>query len=93
MGNSGSVLTEDDLNEMKRCSGLPSQTIQSLYRRFLRLDADNSGTLSFSELLSIPELAMNPLVPRILAVLDSSHSKEVNFREFIQAIKVLTPHA
>ena len=44
------------------------EQIISLYKRFQRLDKDGSGTLSQQELMSIPEFAMNPLAPRMVAV-------------------------
>ena len=35
-------------------------------RRFKKLDADGSGSLSWEELMDIPELGQNPLVQRVV---------------------------
>jgi len=74
--------------------------IEQLYRRFERLDRDRSGSLSAEKLLGIPEFAMNPLGPRILAVLMEQHStisqitsKEITFPTFIRFLSVFHPSA
>ena len=38
-------------------------------RRFKKLDADGSGSLSWEELMDIPELGQNPLVQRVVGKL------------------------
>jgi serine/threonine-protein phosphatase 2B regulatory subunit len=64
--------------------------IDRLYRRFQRLDRNDSGTISVSEFMSIPELAMNPLSPRIISVIVGSSLRvdEITFRDFIGALSV-----
>eukprot|EP00871_Galdieria_phlegrea_P002574 jgi/Galph1/3317/GphlegSOOS_G1979.1 len=52
-----------------------SKEIKRLYKRFQKLDRNTSGTIESEELYMIPELAMNPLAPRIVTVFDG-----VNFR-------------
>ena len=37
--------------------------------RFKKLDADGSGSLSWEELMDIPELGQNPLVQRVVGKL------------------------
>ena len=90
MGSSQSTaLSEDDLTEMKALTGgLSTAAITALYSRFRRLDVDDSGTISYEEFLQIPELAMNPLAPRILAAMDINKTKEINFREFLTTMRI-----
>ena len=39
------------------------------FRRFKKLDLDNSGSLSVDEFMSLPELQQNPLVQRVIGEL------------------------
>lgn len=49
--------------------------IARLYMRFTRLDRDASGGLSTDELLTIPELAMNPLANRIILIFQENQRR------------------
>ena len=71
------------------------QEITRLYKRFKTLDKDKKGYLTQHELLSIPELAMNPLANRILAVFDSNsgHMKGGEFLTFTDFLKCLSAFA
>lgn len=64
--------------------------LRKLFRKFKKLDTDQSGSLSVSEFLAVPELEHNPLVRRIISVVDSDHNGEVDFEEFVAALSVLT---
>lgn len=44
--------------------------IKSLYRRFRRLDRKGRGTLSVDDLAMIPEVIMNPLYKRLIAMFE-----------------------
>ncbi|KAI9103247.1 hypothetical protein DFS34DRAFT_642104 [Phlyctochytrium arcticum] len=71
-----------------------SEVAQStLYTRFKHLDKDNSGSISIEEMTAIPELAMNPLSKRVVAVFDSDGRNEVNFRQFVAALSVFGKQA
>ena len=48
--------------------------LQRLYQRFQHLDRNKNGTISADELNSIPELCMNPLSQRIIAILSQEGS-------------------
>lgn len=74
--------------------------IDSLYRRFVRLDKDDSGAISMAEFMAIPELAMNPLSKRIVDILTvdgteagRAPSGEVSFTDFVRALSVFHPNA
>ena len=51
----GGMATNFDADEIKR-----------LGKRFKKLDLDNSGSLSVDEFMSLPELQQNPLVQRVI---------------------------
>lgn len=38
----------------------------------------------------IPELAMNPLVERVIAIFDTNKDESINFKEFIQALAIFS---
>ena len=57
--------------------------ITRLYKRFLKLDKDGSGSLERDEFLAIPQIASNPLAQRLLAVFDNDGSGDVDFKEFL----------
>lgn len=87
MGANTSALLSEEIEEIARQSSLSQPEVKRLYRRFQKLDRNQSGTLEADELMMIPELAMNPLVPRIVAVFDS-----VNFRQFVNNLGVFGPN-
>ena len=54
--------------------------IKRLSRRFKRLDLNKNGSLSIDEFMSIPELTQNPLVRRVIDILDTDRNGEVDFQ-------------
>ena len=68
------------------------------------MDKDGSGTLEPEEFFDIPgefgcycwfsvELAQNPLVKRVIAVLDKNKDGNISFLEFVQGLNSLSSHA
>lgn len=86
MGANTSALLSEEIDEISRQADLPRLEVKRLYKRFQKLDRTQSGTLDADELLMIPELSMNPLHPRLLAVF-----KNVNFHEFVNNIAAFSP--
>ncbi|KAJ3610928.1 hypothetical protein NHX12_023018 [Muraenolepis orangiensis] len=58
----------------------------SHWKRFKKLDLDNSGSLSVEEFMSLPELQQNPLVQRVIDIFDTDGNGEVDFKEFIEGV-------
>lgn len=58
-----------------------------MYKRFTRLDHDKNGVLSVDEFKSIPALAANPLLTRLIAIFDVNHGM---FLLFISLIFLIT---
>lgn len=67
--------------------------LQKLYKNFSKIDRDKSGTLEPSEFFEIPELANNPLVKRVIAVLDRNNDGNISFLEFVQGLNSLSAGA
>ncbi|KAL6042124.1 Calcineurin subunit B type 1 [Balamuthia mandrillaris] len=71
-----------------------AQEINRLYHRFTKLDKSSSGFISTDEFLSLPELAMNPLNPRVIALFQQEKGEDkVNFKDFVQVLAVFSPKA
>jgi calcineurin B family protein 1 len=64
MGNSNSLklsLQPEEIKAIEDDTGFTLGQISRLHSRFIKLDQENKGYLERDDLLSIPELAINPL--------------------------------
>ena len=61
-----------------------------MYKRFIKLDKDGSGTLEKEEFLTLPQISANPLSHRLLAVFDNDGSGDVDFKEFITGLSIFS---
>jgi len=94
MGASYSTdLRKEELEEFEASSHFTQKEIKRLYKRFKNLDADDSGTITAGDFSSIPELAMNPLLPRITAVFGIKGDDHVNFKQFVTVLSAVSPSA
>ena len=57
-----------------------------LYKRFRRLDRGGRGTISLDDLTMIPEIAMNPLSPRLAVLFERDAEDRINFKSFVTAL-------
>ncbi|KAL5463662.1 hypothetical protein EMCRGX_G032578 [Ephydatia muelleri] len=60
--------------------------IRRLSKSFKKLDMNQNGSLSVEEFMAIPELQQNPLVRRVIDILDTDRNGEVDFQEFIHGV-------
>ncbi|KAJ3097422.1 Calcineurin subunit B type 2 [Phlyctochytrium bullatum] len=88
MGTGSSTLQEPELEHLMGLTNFSSHQIIRLYARFKQLDKSRSGSIRTEDMLAIPELAMNPLANRIVAVMDVDGRNEINFKQFIQSLSV-----
>ncbi|RKO85489.1 calcineurin subunit B [Blyttiomyces helicus] len=93
MGLESSRLQPEEIEEMRAISTFSEAQIKTLYRRFKHLDKDNTGSIAVDDMQGIPELAMNPLSRRIVAVFDADGRGEVSFRQFVAALSVFSRDA
>ncbi|KAJ3113581.1 Calcineurin subunit B type 2 [Physocladia obscura] len=97
--NGSALLTNDEIHDLQQQTGLPPASIQRLYARFRQLDRSKAGSITPSEMNSIPEFAMNPLAIRIIAVFfkNSSNGADdenvVSFTQFLQCMAVFSRSA
>lgn len=84
-------LSAAELQSIKKSTALTEAQILRLHHRFVKLDVRRQGTISKEDLEEIPGLAANPLVQRVLAVMDGNRDGRVTFSELAQALAVLSP--
>lgn len=73
----------------EHCGGkFNSREIQCLYKRFRTLDKRHKGYISEDELMSIPELAISPLAPRVTQVFQN-----LNFKDFCRVLAAMSDRA
>jgi len=71
--------------------GFSREEVARLEKRFQKLDLDHSGTISVNEFVSaVPGLKENPLLKRVVDVLDSDLSGEIDFKEFVMGLAQFT---
>ncbi|KPA78382.1 calcineurin b subunit (CNB) [Leptomonas pyrrhocoris] len=86
----GIPLSAEELQSIRESTALTDAQIHRLYKRFAKLNKDRSGEITREEFNSIPALASNPLVDRVLAVMDTDGDSTVDFGEFVRALSVLS---
>lgn len=90
MGNKSSLMLQDgEIKQISEETGFTSCQIERLYSRFAHLDRASCGTLNRNDLMSIPELAINPLCDRLIQIffLDcEDDDKRINFRQFARVL-------
>eukprot|EP01006_Ploeotia_vitrea_P037975 TRINITY_DN66191_c5_g1_i1.p1 TRINITY_DN66191_c5_g1~~TRINITY_DN66191_c5_g1_i1.p1 ORF type:complete len:179 (-),score=94.94 TRINITY_DN66191_c5_g1_i1:206-742(-) len=91
MGANTSQLTSEEVEDLAANSPYSASDIKKLYKRFSALDRNHSGTLSTDEFQLIPELSMNPLCHRIIALFDVDGTDRVNFEQFVRTLSVFHP--
>lgn len=65
---------------------LTKEQIERLQQKFSRLSKGHS-TATISDLQRLPELAGNPMIPRIFQVFDSDGDDSLTLHEFIKAFE------
>ncbi|KAG0229307.1 Calcineurin subunit B [Actinomortierella wolfii] len=78
------------LEEMVRDTNFTAEEIQRLYKRFMKLDKDGSGSIDKEEFLAIPQIATNPLASRLIAIMDEDGGGDVDFKEFIAGLSAFS---
>eukprot|EP01013_Petalomonas_cantuscygni_P008672 TRINITY_DN2140_c0_g1_i1.p1 TRINITY_DN2140_c0_g1~~TRINITY_DN2140_c0_g1_i1.p1 ORF type:complete len:177 (+),score=33.33 TRINITY_DN2140_c0_g1_i1:238-768(+) len=80
----------EELEKLQEGTTFTPHQILKLHKRFKKIDADGNGEISREEFNSIPGLAANPLLERVLAIFDTDNSQTVDFREFVKALAIFS---
>ena len=90
LGNSSSIpLTSEEIDVLVSETYFNAEEIVKLYRRYRHIDRQKSGNLRKIDFNLIPELAMNPLFNRILAIFHDYGP--VNFITFVKVLHIFHP--
>lgn len=90
MGASASVdLRPEEVDELIQDTNYEPKEIKTLYKRFRRLDRSGRGTISADDLTMIPEVVMNPLSSRLVAMFEKDSDGRINFRSFVRELSFL----
>jgi len=76
--------------EMEQKSNFNASELERLKKRFMKLDADGSGSIDREEFLSIPQIASNPLASRMIAIFDEDGGGTVDFQEFVGGLSAFS---
>lgn len=93
------MLRDEEVKQLSDESGFSATQVEKLYSRFAHLDRTNLGSLSRSDLMSIPELAINPLCERLIHLFftecnqdgrglvdEEDDEARINFRQFVKVL-------
>ena len=89
MGISTSVLTQEDIQKLKKETDLKVKDIKKIHKKFGALDKDEKGYVTITDLVKIPEIEQNPLRYHIAQYMSNNAEKEaISFEAFIKIIDV-----
>lgn len=69
---------------------MESKDVDKLYHHFLRIDSDGNGVIDREELMRQPAVTGNPLAGRLLELLDTDKSGDINFAEFVAGLSIFS---
>eukprot|EP01031_Cornospumella_fuschlensis_P044081 gene44081-53892_t len=65
---------------------LTPREVRSLYRIFMKVDIDHSGTVGLKELLNYLEMGEAVFKDRVFSIFDEDGSGQIDFREFVLSL-------
>jgi serine/threonine-protein phosphatase 2B regulatory subunit len=80
-------------NQSYESVAFSKQELKILYKNFITLDTDKSGSIEEKEFFDVPELKENPIVQRVISVFDKNNDNKISFYEFITGLSTLTSTA
>ena len=87
MGISTSVLTQEDIQKLKKETDLKTKDIRKIHKKFGALDKEKKGYVNINNLVEIPEIEQNPLRYHIAQYMSNkSENEAISFEAFIKII-------
>eukprot|EP00924_Labyrinthula_sp_SR-Ha-C_P008045 maker-scaffold_11-snap-gene-1.49-mRNA-1 protein AED:0.01 eAED:0.01 QI:122/1/1/1/1/1/2/280/184 len=87
------LLQPEEVDELVEISNFNRTEINILFDRFITLDRTGKGYISGEDLEKLPELAMNPLLERILDHFQLTQGGTINFTQFVKQISIFSREA
>ena len=84
------ALRPEEVTALSENVNFSPKEIQTLYVRFQKLDRSGTGVICRDSLLKIPELAMNPLVDRIVNIFETDEEGNITFTSFLSCLSCLS---
>ncbi|WEW61952.1 Calcineurin subunit B [Emydomyces testavorans] len=78
------------INDIVSGSNFDHDEVDRLWKRFMKLDRDKSGTIERDEFLSLPQVSSNPLSTRMIAIFDEDGGGDVDFQEFVSGLSAFS---
>ena len=82
-----------ELQQLASSTHFGAAEISALVQRFAQLDTDGDGKVNVDAICEMPEVAMYPLLRRIVSKFNSDKSGDVTFPEFVRAFSTLSGKA
>lgn len=82
-----------ELQELASSTHFSAAEVSALVQRFAQLDTDGDGKVDVDVVCEMPEVAMYPLLRRIVSKFNSDKSGNVTFSEFVRAFSTLSGKA
>jgi len=79
-----------NVNQTENSVDFDKKELRILYKNFIHLDTDKSGTIEPNEFFNVPELRDNPIVQRIISVFDKNGDGKISFYEFVIGLSTLS---
>jgi serine/threonine-protein phosphatase 2B regulatory subunit len=79
-----------NVNQTENNVDFDKNELKILYKNFVKLDTDKSGTIEPNEFFDVPELKDNPIVQRIISVFDKNGDGKISFYEFVIGLSTLS---
>jgi serine/threonine-protein phosphatase 2B regulatory subunit len=86
-------LRPEEVQELQDLTGYEPKEIKTLFKRFRRLDRLGRGTISADDIVMIPEVAMNPLAPRLTALFPRDSEDRITFTSFVSGLAIFSEKA
>ena len=85
------MLTTEEVIELQvSAPEWTEEQLRRLYRKYVNLDEDRSGTITQSEFTKLPEMRCNPLAHRIFDAFDRNADGHLDFTEFCTCVSVMS---
>ena len=85
--------TPSVMQELASSTHFSGAELQTLVQRFAELDGDGDGLVAADEVCAMAEVAMYPLLRRVVTRYNQDKSGALNFAEFCRALSTLSSKA